>query len=126
MTLLRWIFFVPIGFVASIVAGGVFEWMGPFLQFGEAARLICGGGVSAIVFFIAGMWIAPERNRLAKYALIVPIVLLGLISGIGGLLGEHKLISATGFSMAIVGIGLIRLQREEIDKMVDRKDPTSR
>jgi hypothetical protein len=70
MTALRWLFFIPLAFVASILAGAFAYWFGFMIvryfdlyTIGEVVAWFGSGLGSGVAFIFIGMRIAPLKNN---------------------------------------------------------------
>ena len=123
MTALRWLSFIPLAFVASLLAGLAGYWFGSFFvvryfdlgNFGQATAWIVSGLGSGFAFIFVGMKIAPLRNNKVKWTLVVILSALGTISAIGGyFVGDNQLAALAGVVMVLAGIGAARMPPEQL------------
>jgi hypothetical protein len=112
LTVLRWIAFLPAGFAAAVVAGALFGFVGA--RFGEFIGFTTSGAISAAAFIYVGLMVAPKRNNIVKWVLIVPSVLFGILSAIGDAYGADKLRMSIGISMALSSLAFAAMPTEEI------------
>jgi len=117
LTILRWIAFLPAAFVASILVGTGFYWVGTF--FGEFySYVMCGAG-GAGAFIAVGLFVSPKRNNAVKWTLIVLSVLIGVLGAVAVALGDDdKLKMAEGISMAIFSLVFAYMPADEVAKLV--------
>lgn len=83
MKVLRWLFFLPIGIIASIFFSFIFNWVGHFiipdwkiLKFISATIWFGTGVISSAVWMAVGYKIAPVTNQVVKWILLAPLLLL--------------------------------------------------
>jgi hypothetical protein len=122
MTALRWLFFIPLAFVASIAAGACGYWCGNisvrYFGLGASGEVISwtmSGIGSGFALIVVGLGIAPVRNNKVKWTLIAIVVAFGTISAIGEIFGSgNKVGAVAGVSMILVGIGAVRMPVEQL------------
>lgn len=112
LTVLRWIAFLPAGFAASVIAGALFGCVGAL--FSEFIGFTTSGAISAGAFIYVGLVVAPKRNNIVKWTLIVPSVLFGIGSAIGDAQGDDKLRMSIGISMALCSLVFAAMPAAEI------------
>lgn len=122
MTARRWLSFIPLAFVASILTGGLGYWFGNFFivryfdlhVIGEAIAWSVSGLGSGLAFAFVGMKIAPLKNDKVKWSLAAILATLGTVSAIGGFFyGDNKVAGLAGVVMVFIGIGAARMPVEE-------------
>lgn len=116
MTVLRWIAFIPAGFVAAIIAGFLGNFGASIFPGITWIAWSTSGAFSTAVFIFVGLKVAPRRNRIAKWTLIILTLILGLIAGLGSLLGDQPVSVFCGVAMILVSIGFMSINPEEIAK----------
>ena len=112
LTVLRWIAFLPAGFAAAVIAGALFGFVGA--RFSEFIGFTTSGAISAGAFIYVGLVVAPKRNNIVKWTLIVPSVLFGIVSAIGDAQGDDKLRMSIGISMALCSLAFAAMPAAEI------------
>jgi hypothetical protein len=122
MTALRWLSFIPLAFLASMLAGAVGYWSVEFSavryfgleESGRAIAWIGSGLGSGFGFMLVGMKIAPLRNNKVKWTLVTIVVAFGTISAIGEFFGgDNKVAALAGVATVMIGIGAARTSVEE-------------
>ena len=76
MTILRWLAFIPAGFVAAIIAGFLGNFGASIFPGITWVAWSTSGAFSAAAFIFVGLRVAPARNRVAKWTLIILSLLL--------------------------------------------------
>lgn len=112
LTVLRWIAFLPAGLAAAVFAGTLFGFVGA--RFSEFIGFITSGAISAGAFIYVGLIVAPKRNNIVKWTLIIPSVLFGIVSAIGETQSGDKLRMSIGISMAVCSLAFAAMPAEEI------------
>lgn len=105
---LRWILFLPLGFVASIIAGMIYSIL-PTLFGGDTwYSLMVLGAIYSGVFVGVASAISPQMESKSKmtttdWMILVTVSLLGVLSIVGGVLRSEELVySITGVTMIIL------------------------
>jgi hypothetical protein len=122
MTALRWLFFIPLAFVASIAVGACGYWFGNisvrYFDLGEIGEVISwtmSGIGSGIALILVGLKIAPVRNNKVKWVLVAIVMTFGTISAMGEFFGgDSKVGALAGVAMILIGIGVARTPVEEL------------
>ena len=112
LTVLRWIAFLPAGFAAAVVAGALFGFVGA--RFSEFIGFTTSGAISAGAFIYVGLTVAPKRNNIVKWTLIIPSILFGIVSALGDAQGDDKLRMSIGISMAVCSLAFAAMPVDEI------------
>lgn len=111
MNFLRWVIYIPCGFMAALVGG----WVGTAgARFSEFVGFTTSGAFSAAAFIFVGLVVAPKRTNIVKWTLIIPSCLLGVLSAIGKFIGEDKLRMSIGISMAIFSLAFAGVSAKEM------------
>jgi len=111
LTVLRWVAYLPFGFCAAMI-GGCVGTAGA--RFGEFIGFTTSGAFSAAGFICAGLAVAPKRNNIVKWTLVIPSFFMGILSAIGESLSEDKLRMSIGISMAVVSLTFAAMPAKEI------------
>lgn len=109
MKILRWILFLPLGFVASFVFGFLAVMLTNF--FGGASWYVwlVSGAASSGAFIIVSLKVAPEENSISKWLTFATVSILGFIEIIGPFLFSTDLSkSFAGVAMVIMAISVIQ------------------
>jgi len=105
---------VPIAIIASILAGCVGFYLGRFWSGMEWMSWASGGALSAVAFLYVGMKIAPRKTKTGKWTMIGIVVVIGLLSGVGSILGDKPISALSGLAMIVVGLAFSGTTPEEI------------
>jgi hypothetical protein len=111
---LRWLAFIPSGFFAAVIAGVLTNLGANFFLRITWIAWSTSGAFSAAAFILVGLKVAPTCNRTAKWSLIIPSLLFGVISGLGSLLGDDPVSVLCGVAMIAVSIGFMGMKPEGI------------
>lgn len=120
MTSLRWMAFLPLGFVASVVAGAIGNLV--IDQYFQSPWLTwtISGVFSGASFLYVGTEVAPTVNGVVKWVLIAIVGLLGAAALVGPLLsGREPERSLAGAAMIVVALSFTRTRVEEIVEIID-------
>jgi len=130
VTALRWLFFIPLAFVASLLAGVFAYWFGTFMivryydlyDIGEVIAWFGSGLGSGFAFIFVGMRIAPIKNNKVKWTLVAITMTLGIISAIGGFFGGgNHVVGLAGVAMVLIAYAAARSPVEQLILQKDRK-----
>ena len=111
LTVLRLVAYLPSGFIAAMVGG----WVGVAgARFCEFIGFTTSGAFSAAAFVCVGLAVAPKRNNIVKWTLVIPSFFVGVLSAIGESLSEDKLRMSIGISMAFCSIAFAAMPAKEI------------
>jgi hypothetical protein len=111
MLVVRWVAYLPCGFMAALIGG----WVGSAgSRFSEFVGFTTSGAFSAAAFIYVGLAVAPKRNNAVKWTLVIPSCLLGVLSAAGELIGEDKLRMSIGISMAICSLAFAGISANEM------------
>lgn len=123
MTVFRWIVFVPLAFIASVVAGALghiignfFGWMfwGPDIWY----AWFMSGLFSAFAFVWVGVNVAPRITGAVKWTLVGLIAVLGAMATLGGFVeGGQTEGSIAGVVMVVVAIAVARMSLSDLGKL---------
>jgi hypothetical protein len=113
MNLIRWILMIPFALLVAGIIGGLTNMLG-LAWFGEWLGWIISGAFSASTFLLTSLWIAPVKSNRLKSILCIAIIILGLVSAIGGFMSELQVSSLAGITMAIFGIGFWSIEVDQI------------
>ena len=108
MAAIRWIFFLPVAFLASVLAGAFGTFTTSLMGGAPWFQHTVSGVFSGAAMILVGIRIAPQPSRGVKWALILLLLLLGTLAAIGALLGTDRSKALTGLAMVAVGIGCIK------------------
>jgi hypothetical protein len=122
LAVLRWIVFLPAAFVASCIAGILMKWGGQF--YSEFMGFVLSGAFSGGAFICVGLYVAPVRNNLVKWILIIISLLFGITATAGSAYSDDKLKMAIGISMVLFSLVFTVLPADIIVKTV--KDANDR
>jgi hypothetical protein len=114
MAIIRWIFFLPAAFLASVLAGALGSFITDLMGGALWYQHTMSGVFSGAAMILVGIRIAPQPSRGAKWALILLLLLLGTLATIGALLGTDRSKALTGLAMVFVGLGCIKLAPSEL------------
>ncbi|MDD3323646.1 MAG: hypothetical protein PHN38_00785 [Sulfurospirillaceae bacterium] len=117
MDFIRKILFIPIAFMASILAG-IFGFY--FGQISESFFVIdigmpqgASGIFSALAFVVVGLKLYPNPTNQIKNLLAILIIIFGIVSSFGSYMsGDIGII--TGVAMILGGIGAFRMSVEKL------------
>lgn len=113
IALFRWLLFLPAGFIAAVVAGAVGSFGAG--RYSEFVGFTTSGGFSAAGFIYIGMLVAPKRNEIVKWILIVPSFLCGVLSSLADFIAEDdKLRVSMGISMAVLSLLFAAIPAKEM------------
>src|SRR2546430_17706913 len=107
LDVIRWLLFLPAAFVGSVLVSALFTIGGR--MFGEFLGLSMGGAMGAVAFMMAGLWVAPKKNNLVKWALIAISTIFGILSAAGSMLGDDSLKVTTGVCIVLVSLELAQM-----------------
>ena len=109
MNVLRWVFFLPAGFVSSVLSGYLATTVTELFGGASWYSWMLSGAVSGVVFILVALAIAPKDHPVAKWVVFSVVVLLGVASALGPILvGKDMVRSLAGVAMAIAAFWLIR------------------
>ncbi len=116
---MRWISFLPLALLASLPAGSLayyfFLWPSQRWDLQDFLPWLASGFVSGATFLGIGIRIAPEAGAPAKWLLVVPMLVMGVISALGGAIAnDNDHAGLTGLALALAGIGAARMSPEEL------------
>jgi hypothetical protein len=113
MKTIRWIFFIPVGILAGVLASAAFRF-GTFM-FPEIIRLLVCGATGAGSMIFAGLYVAPVRCATVKWTLVVLAIVLGVLSVLGTIIGgRDKLEVAIGIATVLTALALSGSRVEEL------------
>lgn len=120
MILARWILFIPIALLGSLLAGAIGSYigemaMGRFSLELEYIPQSLSGFFSSFAFVIVGLKIAPIQDKRTKNILVTLFVIIGLISAIGSSFDLSNSYNITGLSIVILSISLYRTEVEALN-----------
>lgn len=101
MKILRWVLFLPLGFLASFLFGYLVAILNNF--FGAASWYVwlASGAASGGAFIIVSLKVAPEENLISKWLIFATVMILGFIEAF------VPILSGTDLSKSFAGIGMI-------------------
>lgn len=112
----RWIASIPLGFLASIVVGGICRWVAELFGGDSWYLWMVSGLASAFAFFWTAFRIAPERTRVLKWALVAIVGTLGAMAAAGPLIVQREPISAfSGVAMMFIAFMYSRMSVAQIE-----------
>lgn len=97
---LRWLAFVPLALLASLLVGAAATWLTEL--FGGAAWYVwlVSGAASAWAFFFVALHVAPAISPVVKWVSVIVVGVLGLVSALGALMaGREPIRAITGAVM---------------------------
>jgi hypothetical protein len=114
MTGLRWLAFVPLAFIASVVAGAFGTFVADFMGRAPWFQHTVSGIFSGAAMILVGARVAPRRTQAVKWILIGLLAVLGVIAALGGLLGPDRTKALTGVTMVLTGLGFMKLAPSDL------------
>ena len=118
---LRWILFIPAGFIASMIFGVMHSiFTKYFLELSDWLSDFMSGGITALLFIIAATFVSPQEFSSTKmsvtdWIILVTISLYGISVGISSFYVYSGLIdSIFGFTMAFVTIIFYTVIKKQI------------
>jgi len=114
MRTFRWIVFIPAAIAASVLAGVMGTVASKMASSPVWITWFVSGGMSGAALMITGLRVAPRANAVVKWALIILLLSLGLLSGLGSLLGQEPIRVMTGVAMVLVGLACIKTSPSEL------------
>jgi uncharacterized membrane protein len=109
MKILRWLLFLPLGFIASVLLGYLATTITDFIGGASWYVWLISGAVSGGAFIIVSLKVAPEENSTSKWLTFVTVTTLGLLSALGPILAGGELASSfAGVAMIGMAIYVIR------------------
>ena len=125
MRTLRWIAFIPIAFIASIIGGVFGHYFGIFGlamlddDYANIFAQVFSGLGSALTFVVVGIKIAAESTNRVKLVLAGIVIVLGGISALGSIFGGLEQASPLiGIAMVLAGIGIVRSPVKVFDEIL--------
>lgn len=115
MKVIRYIAFIPLALLASVIAGPIGYYSANivpapevFFPLVEGLELnwLLSGLFSGFAFFVVGFKVAPVIGPPAKWSLVSIAFLLGLISAIGSASGEEAERAWAGIAVALAAFGV--------------------
>ncbi|SRR6266496_90588 len=115
MTALRWITFLPLAFVASVLIGAAASWFSGILHGSEWYVWLISGVASGWVFFFVALHVAPTASDFVKWACVLIVGILGLVAALGPLMsGRERISSLAGVAMLGMAVYYARLPVDAI------------
>lgn len=109
LRLVRWIFFLPLGFLASVFIGFLATTITEFIGGASWWVWLVSGAASGGAFIVISFIVAPEKNKFTKWATFSIVVILGILSALGPILvWEEKSRAFAGIAMVIAAFSIIR------------------
>ena len=120
VTILRWVLYLPLAFVASMVAGTIGFYVTDFIGGAGWYTWLISGALSGGSFIGVAFFVAPRMNAIAKWSTLALVTTFGLISALGALLGGGDK-SAAFAGVAMIAFGIM-FAREPLRKTLDAAD----
>jgi hypothetical protein len=112
---LRWISFLPLAFLASLIASAIGTFAAELLGGGSWYIWSTSGALAAYAFFNVAFRVAPARTAFVKWSAVTVVGALGLISAAGSLTVPSQRIRAlTGALMVVFAIVFARMPVDSI------------
>ena len=112
---LRWIFCLPLGFVASLLVGAAAAWCTQFLGGNTWYVLMLSGAGSAWAFFFVSMRVAPIATPTLKWVIVAIVSVLGAMAALGPIMANTEPIRfITGVTMVVVAVIYARMSPDAI------------
>jgi len=92
MNILRWIVFLPLALLASMVGGALASTISEFIGMPNFLVWGASGVMSAFLFIYIGMLVAPKKTKGLLISLTSIVVVLAIISGVGVFLSGLELV----------------------------------
>lgn len=116
MKILRWILFLPLGFIASILIGYIAFILNDFLGASNWYIWLLSGAASGGAFIVISLKVAPEENSISKWLTFITVAILGFLSAIGPILTGKDIISSfAGIAMIFMAISIIQLFSKKLN-----------
>jgi hypothetical protein len=115
--IIRWVFFIPAAFVASIFAGAAGTYIAKHLYSWQWLIWVVSGCFSAVVFILVGVRVAPRMTGIVKWSLIGLLLGLGSSSAIGSLIGHEPVEAIAGIAMTVIALACARLSIPQFESM---------
>ena len=116
----RWFAFIPVAFVASVLAGAALSYLGSLMGGSTWYIWLVSGAASAAAFFATAFAIAPQSTEAVKWSSVVVVGTLGALSAVGALVaGREPTSSLAGLTM--VGFA-VYVARQPFDALTKQDD----
>lgn len=115
MRFLRWILAIPLGFVASVLAGVAGGWFAHF--YGQPTWWVhlISGVASGVSFFWVAYRVAPAANTRLKWILVCVVGILGVLSFAGPIIARKQWFqSLEGLGMMLMAVVYSRQSKSEL------------
>src|SRR5688500_8019063 len=117
---IRWLAWLPLALVASIVAGAAATWHSELHERSPWFIWVASGAASALAFFYVAVRVAPKPSATVKWIAVVVLCAIGVMSALGPLpKGTEPVRALTGAVMAVFAICYARLPIGAIRADVD-------
>lgn len=109
MKILRWILFIPLGFIASILFGYIAFILNDFLGASNWYIWLISGAASGGAFIVISLKVAPEENSISKWLTFITVTILGFLSTLGPILtGKDIASSFAGVAIVFMAVSVIQ------------------
>jgi hypothetical protein len=120
MSAVRWVLWLPLALLASMVAGAAGTWFAEFHEGSPWFVWTTSGAVSAWAYFSVAFRVAPTRSSFVKWISVLVLGAIGVMAALGPLMkGTEPVRSLTGAVMAVFAIYYARLPVSDIKTEMD-------
>ena len=113
MTILKWLAFLPLGIFNGLLIGGLIFKAGNYLLGGWTIPSIIfiwfGTIFCSAIYIWTGFAIVPNKNKIAKWVLITPLLVIGLFQLLGFILWTFSIESVFGANILSYNQSLFQL-----------------
>ena len=110
LSTLRWASFLPLAFIASVLAGALASWLGELFGGSSWYVWLVSGAASAWCFFYVALHVAPRTSQVVKWTSVAIVAALGLMAALGPLItGRNPISSLAGVVMIGFAVGYSRM-----------------
>ena len=117
MNIIRWVFFIPAAFIASIIVGAGGTYIAEHFYSWQWLIWVVSGSFSAGAFILVGVRVAPRMTGIVKWSLIGLLLGLGSSSAIGSLIGNEPVKAFAGIAMTLIGLACVGLSIPQFERM---------
>ncbi len=115
ITSLRWITFLPLALMASVLIGAAASWFSGILHGSDWYVWLISGVASGWAFFFVALHVAPIASNFVKWTSVLIVGVLGLMAALGPLMsGRERISSLAGVAMLGMAIYYARLPVDAI------------
>jgi hypothetical protein len=112
---IRRLAWLPLAFIASILAGAAATWMTEFAGGSAWYVWLISGTVSGWMFFYVGLHVVPTTSAFVKWTSVIVVGTLGLMAALGPLMrGSEPVRAIAGAAMILVAVHYARLPVKKI------------